>query len=117
MIEKIASDLRVVWTNKVLVPFYRPASRVRSFSKATAGRTLPDVIVHSKRVDAVYVDVYMKKNVVPLGQIRSIGSDPSVDGENPLYDILQFKFTEKKELKSKEFQKLLREALGTEPQS
>jgi hypothetical protein len=34
-----------------------------------------------------------------------------VNGENTHYDMLQIKFTEKKELKSKEFQKLLREAL------
>jgi excinuclease ABC subunit A len=112
MIEKTASDLRAVWTNKVLVPFSRPASRRREFTKAMEGRVLPDVVVHTKRVDAVYVDVYVAKNTIPLGQIRNMGSDPSVNGDNALYDILQLRFTDKKELKSKEFQKLLHEALG-----
>jgi excinuclease ABC subunit A len=109
----IASDLRIIWTNKVMVPFYRPTSRKRRFLHFTKseGRTIPDVVVHTKRVDAVHVDVYVKKNSVPLGQIRNIGNDPSVNGENAFFDIVQFKFTEKKELKSKEFLKLLREAL------
>jgi hypothetical protein len=97
-----------------LVPFYRPASRRRKFEFRTAseGRTIPNVIVHTKRVDALGVDIYVQKNSVPLGQIRNIGSNPSVDGDNVLFDILQFKFTDKKELKSKEFQKLLRVALA-----
>ena len=114
IIEKIAGDLRIVWSNKVLVPFYRPASRKRSFFYRTTseGRAIPDVVVHTKRVDAVYVDIYVPKNSVPLGKIQNIGSDPLVNGENPLFDILQFRFSEKKELKSKEFQKLLRGALA-----
>ena len=118
MIDKIAPDLRIVWTNKVLVPFYRPASQKRKvpFAKSAQGQrgTIPDVVVHTKRVDAVHVDIYVEKNSVPLGQIRNICSDPSVDGENPLFDILQFKFSDKKELKSKEFQMLLRKALTEE---
>jgi excinuclease ABC subunit A len=114
MIIGIASDLRIVWTNKVMVPFYRPASRRRTFFYRTTSesRTIPDVVVHTKRVDAVYVDVYVEKNSVPLGRIRKIGIEPLVNGENTLFDILQFKFAEKKELKSKEFQKLLHEALA-----
>jgi excinuclease ABC subunit A len=114
-IEKIAPDLRTIWTNKVLVSFFRPPSRKRTFygrTTHTEGRTLPDVVVHTKRVDAVHVDIYVEKNSVPLGRIRSIGDDPSVDGESPFFDILHFKFTEKKELKSTEFQQLLREALA-----
>ena len=109
----IASDLRIVWTNKVMVPFYRPVSRRRRFLHLTKteGRTNPDVVVHTKRVDAVHVDVYVKKNSVPLGQIRNIGNTPSVNGDDVFFDILQFKFTEKKELKSKEFQRILHEAL------
>ena len=114
MIDKIAGDLRIIWTNKVLVPFHRPKSRSRSFvyDAPTLGRTIPDIVVHTKRVDAVYVDVYVPKNSIPLGRIRNIGNDPHVNGENSHYDILQFKFIEKKELKSKEFQKLLRETLA-----
>jgi len=113
MIGKIAGDLRIAWTNKVLVPFYRPASRRTSFHKTAAEeRVIPDVVVHTKRVDAVYVDLYVPKNSVPLGRIRNIGNDPHVNGENALFDILQFKFSEKKELKSKEFQKLLHEMLA-----
>ncbi|MCL2711365.1 MAG: ATP-binding cassette domain-containing protein [Planctomycetaceae bacterium] len=112
MIGTITPDLRIIWTNKVLVPFYRPASRRTAFHKEAAEeRVIPDVVVHTKRVDAVYVDVYVPKNSVPLGRIRTIGNDPHVNGENAFYDILQFKFTEKKELKAKEFQKLLQEAL------
>ena len=112
MITQTASDLRIVWTNKVLVPFYRSSARKRKFAKVAEGQIIPDVVVHTKRVDAVYVDLYVPKNSVPLGRIRSIGRDPSVDGEHPVYDILQFKFTEKKELKSKEFQTLLHETLA-----
>ena len=112
-IEKTAPDLRAVWTNKVLVPFYRPAPRRRTFAAKTPDRrVLPDIVVHTKRVDAIYVDVYVPKNSVPLGRIQSIGNDPMVNGENPLFDILQFQFTKKKELKSNEFQKVLSEALA-----
>ena len=114
MIDSIARDLRVVWTNKVLVPFYRPVSRRQPFFQQAAqeGRMLPDVVIHTKRVDAMYVDVYVAKNSMPLGRIRDVGSDPYVNGENGLYDILQLRFTEKKQLQSKEFQQLLRTALG-----
>jgi len=114
MIEKMAPDLRIVWTNKVLVPFYRPSSRSRAFDyrRTAEGRVIPDIVVHTKRVDAVYVDVYVPKNSVPLGRIQNIGHEPLVNGDNRSFDILQFRFTEKKELKSKEFQKVLREALA-----
>ena len=114
IINKTAADLRIVWTNKVVVPFHRPASRKRPalLAKTAESRNLPDVVVHTKRVDAVYVDVYVEKNSVPLGKICTIGSEPLVNGENPYYDILQLRFTEKKELKSKEFQQLLNKALA-----
>jgi hypothetical protein len=112
MMENIASDLRIVWTNKVLVTLHRPLAHRREFSKTVDGRNLPDVVVHTKEFDALRVDIYVPKNSVPLGQIRNIGDDPSVDGENPLYDILKFGFTLTEQLKSKEFQKLLREALA-----
>jgi hypothetical protein len=113
MIKRIASDLYVIWTNKVFVPFFRPTTRRRDYfpKSVKVGRIVPDVVVHTKRVDAVYVEIYTPKNAVPLGQIRHIGSDPSVNGDNEYFDILQFKFTEKKDLKSKEFQRLLRDAL------
>ena len=113
-IDGIASDLRIVWTNKVLVPLYRPSHRKRKFFYRTTdeGRSIPDVVIHTKRVDAVYVDVYVEKNSVPLGQIRNIGNEPFVNGENTLYDILQFRFTDKKELQSKDFHQLLNKALA-----
>ncbi|MCL2005922.1 MAG: ATP-binding cassette domain-containing protein [Planctomycetaceae bacterium] len=113
-IQETASDLRIVWTNKVMVPFYRPKARRQKFQRFTASesRQVPDIVVHTKSVDAVYVDVYVAKNSVPLGRIRGIGSDPAVNGENVFYDVLQFRFTQAKELQSSEFQKLLRTVLA-----
>jgi excinuclease ABC subunit A len=114
MLKEISPHSRIVWTNKVLVPFYRPAP-IHGTKKAKRfkinGRTVPWLIVHTKRIDAVYIDLYVEKNSVPLGYIRSIGTEPFVSGKNELFDIIQLKLTKKSELKNKEFQKLLQETL------
>lgn len=99
-----------VWTNKVLVPLFRSDRRKRS----RENRKLPWVVVHTKRVDGVYVDLYVDKNSIPLGRVRSIGSDAYVNGENEEYDIVQLRFAKKSELKKTEFRKLLQETLDPE---
>ncbi|MDR2440455.1 MAG: hypothetical protein LBE12_13930 [Planctomycetaceae bacterium] len=114
MLKEISPYSRIVWTNKVLVPFYHPAAKRRTEKTKKLkinGRTIPWLVVHTKRIDAVYVDLYVKKNSVPLGRIRSVGSEPFVSGKNELFDIIQLKLTQKSELKNKEFQKLLQETL------
>jgi excinuclease ABC subunit A len=110
LINGIAPDLRSVMTNKVMVSFRRRKRAGRS-SANTANRNLPVAVVHTKRVDALYIEIYVAKNSVTLGQIRNIGKEPFVIGSHAGYDILLFKFTEKKELKNEQFQKLLRETL------
>jgi excinuclease ABC subunit A len=113
MLKEISPQSRIVWTNKVLVPFYHPAVKRRTKTKRLKinGRTIPWLIVHTKRIDAVYIDLYIEKNSVPLGRIRSVGSEPFVSGRNELFDIIQLKLTKKSELKNKEFQQLLHETL------
>ncbi|MDR0610586.1 MAG: ATP-binding cassette domain-containing protein [Planctomycetaceae bacterium] len=118
MLKEIAPQSRIVWTNKVLVPFYQPRSKHRTEEAKKLekkleidGRPVPWLVVHTKRVDAVYLDLYVIKNSVPLGRIRSIGNDPFVSGKNKLFDVIQLKLTKKSEIRTLEFQQLLRETL------
>jgi excinuclease ABC subunit A len=114
MLKEMAPASRIVWTNKVMVPFYQPHTKHgkgKTKKMKMGGWTVPWLVVHTKRVDAVYIDLYVEKNSVPLGRIRSLGTDPFVNGENELFDIVQLKLTGKSELKNREFQQLLRETL------
>ena len=117
----ISPSLRIVWTNKIMVPVFRPAdSRSGKTERSAVGgsmgsRRLPWVVVHTKRVDALYLDIYVVKNSIPLGSVRSLGLDAFVNGENEHYDVVQLKFTKKREVVSPELKELLRETLRLEP--
>ncbi|MDR1269010.1 MAG: ATP-binding cassette domain-containing protein [Planctomycetaceae bacterium] len=114
MLKEISPDSRILWTNKVLVPFYQPRLKhgtVKTKKLKIDGRTIPWLVVHTKRVDAIYIDLYVEKNSIPLGRIRSVGSEPFVNGKNKLFDIIQLKLTQKSELKSRELRQLLQETL------
>jgi excinuclease ABC subunit A len=118
MLKEIAPQSRIVWTNKVLVPFYQPRPKRRTEESKKLekkleidGRPVPWLVVHTKRVDAIYLDLFVAKNSVPLGRIRSIGTDPFVSGKNKLFDVVQLKLTKKSEIRTSEFQQLLRETL------
>ncbi|MCL2349499.1 MAG: ATP-binding cassette domain-containing protein [Planctomycetaceae bacterium] len=99
LLKSVAPDAIPTWTNKVLVPFHLP-----NVKKAWA-------IVHTKRVDGIYLELSVKKNSVPLGSIRSIGHDQAVDGSRPGYDIVTFIFTKKSELNKTTLRELLKETL------
>ncbi|MCL2306039.1 MAG: ATP-binding cassette domain-containing protein [Planctomycetaceae bacterium] len=105
MLGELAPNAKPVWTNKVLVPYYvGPPKKV-------GGRILPWVIVGTKRCDALYVDIYVQKNAIPLGKIRQIGFEPNVNGSNPEYDILELRFRNKAELSNPALRETLRETL------
>ncbi|HBT75399.1 MAG TPA: excinuclease ABC subunit A, partial [Planctomycetaceae bacterium] len=103
LLDGIAPEARVVWTNKMLVPYYLGAE------VKTGGRVLPWVIVHTKRAEAVQLDLYVSKNAVPLGRVLSQGIEPAVDGGNPDYDVVQLRFAGKSDLKKNELKLLLDE--------
>ncbi|MDR1142219.1 MAG: ATP-binding cassette domain-containing protein [Planctomycetaceae bacterium] len=114
MLKEVSPDSRIVWTNKVLVPFYQPRPKhgTEKIKKLKIdGRTMPWLVVHTKRVDAIYIDLYVEKNSVPLGRIHSVGFEPFVNGKNKLFDIIQLKLTQKSELKNQELRQLLQETL------
>ncbi len=117
MIQSSQSEGRVLWTNKILVPVYHPTERGK-FPRhvfTEGGRKLPWTVVHTKRVDAVYVDFYVAKHAVPLGRVRTFGVDPFVNGENENYDIIQLKFTRKNQLKKPELSSFLEDTLKKRP--
>ena len=99
ILKSVAPDAVPTWTNKVLVPFHLP-----NVKKAWA-------IVHTKRVDGIYLELAVKKNSVPLGAIRDIGHDQSVDGSRPGYDVVTFIFTKKSELNKTVLRERLKETL------
>ena len=105
MLAELAPDAKPVWTNKVLVPYYVGPP------KKTGGRILPWVIVGTKRCDALYLDIYVQKNAVPLGKIRNLGFEPNVNGSNPDYDVLELRFRTKAELANPTLRETLRESL------
>ena len=105
IIKEVAPDVRTVWTNKVLVPLF-----LNSPKRKVEGRSLPWVVVHTKRVDGVYVDIYVAKNTLPLGRIRSLGADAFVDGERESYDVVQLKLTSPLNIPKNELKKILEES-------
>jgi len=105
IIGRVSPDARAVWTNKVLVPLYLDGTK-----RKVEGRTLPWVVVHTKRVDGVYLEIYVTKNAIPLGRIRTLGADPFVDGERETYDIVQLKFTSVSNIPKDELKKILEES-------
>jgi excinuclease ABC subunit A len=110
IIKVVSPDARAVWTNKVLVPLYLDGTK-----RKVEGRKLPWVVVHTKRVDGVYLEIYVAKNAIPLGRIRSIGTDPFVDGERGVYDVVQLKFTLPSQLLKDELKKILEESKSSLP--
>jgi excinuclease ABC subunit A len=116
MLKGIAPDSQFVWTNKTFVSLSQPETQRKEKydGKHNLNRRKPPpwLVVHTKRIDAVYVDLYVKKNSVPLGRVRSIGSEAFVNGENESYDIVELRFAKKTELKKPEFQQFLLETLN-----
>ena len=105
IIKEVSPEVRAVWTNKVLVPLY-----LDNMKRKVEGRTLPWIVVHTKRVDGVYVDIYVAKNAIPLGRVRSLGVDPFVDGEREGYDIVQLKFTSASNIPKDALKRILEES-------
>ena len=105
IINETSPDVRAVWTNKVLVPLYLDGAK-----RKVEGRSLPWIVVHTKRVDGVYVDIYVAKSAIPLGRVRSLGADAFVDGEKESYDVVQLKFTSRSHVRKDELKKMLEES-------
>ncbi|MCL2119164.1 MAG: ATP-binding cassette domain-containing protein [Planctomycetaceae bacterium] len=99
MVKTAAPDAEPNWSNKVLVPFTLPGGK-RSW-----------VIVNTKRVDGIYLELYVKKNSITLGLISGIGHDRSVDGTRDGFDVVTFVFTKTSELKKAELAKVLQLAV------
>ena len=101
LLDGLVPNAEIVWTNKVLVPYYVGSNwKVR-------GRFLPWAVVSTKKCDAVYLNLYVKKNAVPLGRIRDIGEQPQVNGENPEYDELELRFKKKSDVTAPALKELL----------
>lgn len=106
LLDELVPTARIVWTNKVLVPYY-----LQPEIKA-GGRVLPWTIVGTKRCEAITLDVYVRKNSIPLGKIRNIGVEPFVNGENPYYDILELRFQKKGDFDRTTVGAILKESLA-----
>jgi excinuclease ABC subunit A len=95
MIKTAAPDAVPNWSNKVLVPFSLPEGK-RSWA-----------IVHTKRVDGIYLELHVQKNSITLGRITGIGHERHVDRTRDGYDVVTFVFTKKSDLKKTELAKVL----------
>ncbi len=99
MVKIAAPEAVPNWSNKVLVPFALPGCK-----KSWA-------VVGTKRVDGVYLELYVKKNSITLGSISDIGYERYVDGSRDGYDVVTFVFTKKTELKKTELAKVLQRSV------
>ena len=113
IIRSVAPQARFVWSNKVLVPVYREGATRQKID----GRNVPWVVVHTKKVDAVHIDLYAPKYLISQGRIRALGIHPHVHGENDGYDIVRLRFQSEKDIKADEFRALLEMALPLIPES
>ncbi len=105
ILSSVSPEARIVWTNKVLVPLFRP-KQGRAARPSNAKR-MPWVVVHTKRIDALYLDIYVPKNAVPLGSVRALGFDAFINGENESCDIVQLKLAKKNDISNPALKKLL----------
>ncbi|MDR1959814.1 MAG: ATP-binding cassette domain-containing protein [Planctomycetaceae bacterium] len=96
LLKETAPEAKIHWTNKILVSFYLP------------GDKKPWAAVNTKRCDGIYVEIRVPKNSVPLGKIRSIGFRQAVNGNHEDYDLVQFVFTKKSDLKKPVFRHFLK---------
>ncbi|MCL2743696.1 MAG: ATP-binding cassette domain-containing protein [Planctomycetaceae bacterium] len=104
-------NVRAVWTNKLLVPIYKGKddADLKQFRDEDFRRKIPWAVVHTKRVDALYLDLYVKKDSVSQEQIRSIGIDPQINKKRRDIDIVQLKFASAANLSENKLAKLLTE--------
>ncbi len=100
----VCPDARIIWTNKMLVPLFRGTAKVK-----VDGRVIPWVVVHTKRVDGVHLEIYVKKNAIPLGRVRSLGAEAYVDGSRDGCDVVQLVFKTTSDIKKEELKKILTE--------
>jgi excinuclease ABC subunit A len=96
VLKTAAPDAVPNWSNKVLVPISLPNGK-RSWA-----------IVHTKRVDGIYLELHVKKNSIPLGLISEIGHERTVDGTRDGYDVVTFVFTKKSDIQKAELARILR---------
>ncbi len=96
-LEKLAPDASWGWQNKMIVPV-TPAGKNRIWARLT-----------TKRPDAVYLELFNKKNDFPMGRIADFGFEPEMDGRNPEWDCLRFRFRSLADWKKGNFSAFLEE--------
>ncbi|MBQ2849253.1 MAG: ATP-binding cassette domain-containing protein, partial [Thermoguttaceae bacterium] len=76
VVESISADLKPVWTNKIVVPFFE------------TGAKRPWCQVYTKNCDVVCVQINAPKGTVPLGRVADVGFEPEVDASNADFDAV-----------------------------
>ncbi|MDY0169436.1 MAG: excinuclease ABC subunit UvrA [Thermoguttaceae bacterium] len=94
-----ASDARVLWTNKQMVPLY------------LFDQSEPWAVVQTKKSDAVYLHLTSPKNRFTQGRIRDLGHLPELDGERPDADVIHLRFRNADDLKRGDLKGFLKEHL------
>ena len=99
-LESVDPTVRVVWTNKILVPFYR--------SEGPAGFW---VQMNTKNCEHLGVEIAFAKGTVTQGEIVGVGLDPTLDTSRLNADYLSLQFQSEKEFDAKTFRQLLARSL------
>ncbi|MFH1922505.1 MAG: excinuclease ABC subunit A, partial [Planctomycetota bacterium] len=100
LIEETAPGCRFGWTGKVVVPVHLP-------QKKTAWAA-----VGTKKLDAVYLDLFGPKGRFTQGQVTTLGHDPRLDAQRPEHDLVRLKFRSPDDLARGELAGFLKEHLA-----
>lgn len=103
LIENIEPNVRIVWTNKILVPFYRP--------DAGAGFWIQ---MNTKNCEYLAVTIIFPKGNVAFGEIANFGFEPELDTSGADGDALLLRFRSAKEFDAARFADLLKKSVETE---
>ncbi|MDR1924128.1 MAG: ATP-binding cassette domain-containing protein [Planctomycetaceae bacterium] len=111
IIKSIDPKLKIIWTNKLLVTIYKNGQQNQQTDTSDESKQIPWIKIHTKRTDAIYVELYVDKNAVLLDEVKPLGFDPFIAADNKNYDIVQLKFRKKNELKKRELKNLIKKTL------
>jgi excinuclease ABC subunit A len=94
-----APDGQWDWSHKQMAPLNLPRERE------------PWAVLHTKKLDAVYLTLVGPKGRFAQGRLSGLGADAQVDGRQPDYDLLRIKFRSLADLSRGDLAAILKEHL------
>ena len=103
-IRAAAPDAKMVWTNKVSIPVYRPDNPSLLMAQ-----------IYTKNTEALIVQLNMPKSSEPVYTSRVLGVETDTDTTDPHFDIYYLRYTRDVDFSSRVLKMLIAELLRRRP--